>query len=58
MNMRITVLPFVDGDAAIERLNAIAHTVEASFRVLSGDGDLEGQRAIRVPHADRCLGPA
>ena len=55
MNTRTAVLQVVDADAAIERLDAISQTVEASFRVVSGDRDLEGQRAVRVEHADRGL---
>jgi hypothetical protein len=58
MNTRTAVMPVVDADAAIEGLDAIAQTVEAPFRVVSGDRDLEGHRAICVKHVDRCLGPA
>ena len=46
-----------DGGAAVERLDAIAQTLEASVRKVSGDRDLEGQRAIRIKHPDGCLGP-
>jgi hypothetical protein len=58
MNSRAAVGLVVHADAAIECLDAIAQTIEASFSVLSGDRDFEGQRAIRIEHADRCLGPA
>jgi hypothetical protein len=58
MNKRSAIVPVVDADTAIEGLDAIAQTVKPSFRVVSGDRDLEGQRAIRIKHADRCLGPA
>ncbi len=44
-------------NAAIECLDAIAQTLDASFRLVTSDRDLEGQRAIRVKHTDRCLGP-
>ena len=58
MNARTAVLRVVDGQAAIERLDAIAQAIEPSLRVVSVDRHLEGHRAICVKHADRCLGPA
>jgi len=58
MNTRTAVLPVVDADAAIECLDTIAQTLDAFFRVVSGDRDFESHRAIRVKHADRCLGTA
>ena len=57
MNTRTEVV-LVDADAAIERLDAIAQTVEAFHRVASGYRDLEGQGVIRVYHPYGCLGPA
>ena len=44
-------------DAAIERLDAIAHTVKAFPRVWPVDRDLESQHAILVDDTDRRLGP-
>jgi len=58
MNTQTDLLSLVNAEAAIERLDAIAQTVEAFHWVASGDRDLEGQTAIRVQHADGCLGPA
>ncbi len=57
MNARTEILRLVDGETAIEGLDAIAQTVESSLWVMSRDRDLERQGAIRVTHADRCLGP-
>ena len=57
MNARTEIPRFVDGETAIEGLEAIAQTVEAFLRVVSGDRGLERQGAVRVTHPDRCLGP-
>ena len=41
MNSRTAVRPVVDADATVERFDAIAHSVDASFGVVSGDHDLD-----------------
>lgn len=50
-------LSLIDGEAPIERLDAIAQTVKARRWVASGDRNLEDDGAIRNKHTDRCLRP-
>jgi hypothetical protein len=58
MNTQPAIPLVVDADAPVERLDAILQPLEVSSRLGPGERDLEGQHAIRVNHADRCLGPA
>ena len=57
MNTQTDLLSLVNAEAAIERLDAIAQTVEAPLRGVPCDRDLEGHGVIRLTHAHRCLGP-
>ena len=52
MNACTQVLVF-DVEAAVERLDAIAQTVQACRWVASGDRNLEGDGALRNKHTDR-----
>ena len=57
MNPQPAVGPVVDAHAAVQRLDTIAKTVESCLRVVPGDLELEGQRAVLVEHLYRRLGP-
>ncbi len=57
VNERTAVRPVVDGQAAIECLDAIAQAGERCVRRSAVDPDVERQRAIGLDHTNRCLGP-
>ena len=57
MNPQTAVGPVVDVKVAVQRLDAIAKSVESCFRGLPDDREREFQRAIRFEHLHRRPGP-